>query len=355
LEAHASKYGPTFAEFTNQKLSTKADFEGSIGDAQGKLKPEKAAELLTRWATAIKEKSQAGSGQSNAVARQELAEVKGTPTAVPPDSETLLARAEKMARLGNHWGVLLIYNGITFSPVQLTELCGSPEEKKRSAAARLLNQWEQDIRAKKAEMEKMQGATPKIESPPRADKLVLESDWEKLGLTPEGRQFILDQHNEWRTRFGNKPRLVYDERLEALAQAWANDLAIKSSGLVHRPEKQRIVSGLDGTVGENLDWQFYGGTMYVQNYIVSNLNTYLAKAVKGWGDEYKMCDPKKKNFREAYPAGAGHFTQIVWRATQRVGCGLAIVSVKNQVYLYTVCNYHPAGNVQDQTYYDENM
>lgn len=36
----------------------------------------------------------------------------------------------------------------------------------------------------------------------------------------------------------------------------------------------------------------------------------------------------------------GHFTQVVWKATKRLGCG--------QAGKFVVCNYYPAGNVQGQ-------
>ena len=39
----------------------------------------------------------------------------------------------------------------------------------------------------------------------------------------------------------------------------------------------------------------------------------------------------------------GHFTQVVWKSTTKLGCGLGIASNN---YAYGACNYSPPGNVQ---------
>jgi pathogenesis-related protein 1 len=38
-----------------------------------------------------------------------------------------------------------------------------------------------------------------------------------------------------------------------------------------------------------------------------------------------------------------HYTQIVWPATEEVGCGMAVCPALGQVW---VCNYRPAGNIR---------
>lgn len=46
----------------------------------------------------------------------------------------------------------------------------------------------------------------------------------------------------------------------------------------------------------------------------------------------------------------GHFSQIVWKGTQQVGCATVMCSklgnVDGSSLPFTVCNYHPSGNVE---------
>lgn len=49
--------------------------------------------------------------------------------------------------------------------------------------------------------------------------------------------------------------------------------------------------------------------------------------------------------------GCGHLTQILWRKTTRVGCGVADCNEGRTRKSYWVCNYDPAGNVTGQLPY----
>lgn len=54
------------------------------------------------------------------------------------------------------------------------------------------------------------------------------------------------------------------------------------------------------------------------------------------------------------PAGSGdylHFTQVVWKGSETMGCAVAKCGTSNTLFSgmymwYTVCNYYPAGNVE---------
>lgn len=48
---------------------------------------------------------------------------------------------------------------------------------------------------------------------------------------------------------------------------------------------------------------------------------------------------------------AGHYTQLVWAETNRVGCGFTAYSVNNRRINYYVCNYGPAGNFAGKEVY----
>jgi pathogenesis-related protein 1 len=108
----------------------------------------------------------------------------------------------------------------------------------------------------------------------------------------------------------------------AFAQAWADHLA-GSCGFEHRP---------DNPYGENL----FGGTA---GYVG------VLDAAASWYQE-----------KPYYPGGpltadngflAGHYTQMVWRDTTRVGCGKA--ECNGQIIV--VCDYDPPGNILGRSPY----
>lgn len=108
-----------------------------------------------------------------------------------------------------------------------------------------------------------------------------------------------------------RPNLVWDETLEAGAREWASHLA-GTNKFEH--------SGANG-VGENLA----GGT------------TTLAAGVELWLGEEKNYhgQPIDKGF-----AKYGHYTQIIWPGTTKVGIAL----VKDKDSSITVARYSPPGN-----------
>ena len=68
-------------------------------------------------------------------------------------------------------------------------------------------------------------------------------------------------------------------------------------------------------------------------------NTLTTWGLDAWYDEVTELNYFSNLSRSGSPpSGSGHFTQVVWNDTCRVGCGTAGD--------YLVCRYHPAGNVQ---------
>ncbi|XP_063682578.1 uncharacterized protein LOC134817371 [Bolinopsis microptera] len=59
-------------------------------------------------------------------------------------------------------------------------------------------------------------------------------------------------------------------------------------------------------------------------------------AVKLWYDEIKDYD----YYHPEFSGKTGHFTQVVWRSSTKVGCGIAIKGKSTWV----CCNYSPPGN-----------
>jgi hypothetical protein len=138
---------------------------------------------------------------------------------------------------------------------------------------------------------------------------------------------LLAAHNRERTAIG-LPALQWDPVLARDAAAWGEELA--ASGEF---EHEEIDPEADDPEGENL----WAGTR----------GAYTPEEMVGlWVEE-------KKNFRSGpIPSvsrtgdfeDVGHYTQLVWRDTDRVGCALASGAEEEVL----VCRYRTAGNVEGE-------
>ena len=77
--------------------------------------------------------------------------------------------------------------------------------------------------------------------------------------------------------------------------------------------------------------------------------------VKAWADE--VVDYNYENNSCATGKVCGHYTQVVWRATTRVGCATKVCTQNSPfgaqapTWQYWVCNYDPPGNYRGQKPY----
>jgi len=126
---------------------------------------------------------------------------------------------------------------------------------------------------------------------------------------------ILARHNQHRPRHC-APELAWSEEAARAAQAWAERLAHECT-FKHSSSKY----------GENL-WMGTAGAFGPE------------QVVDSWYSESKGYDYARPGFSMR----TGHFTQLVWRATRRLGCGTATCK-GNQIW---VCNYEPPGNVEGE-------
>lgn len=137
------------------------------------------------------------------------------------------------------------------------------------------------------------------------------------------RATMVAAHNEARRQYGVAP-LAWDGALARDAAAYARVLA-RSGGFAHDPQR-----GRRSPQGENL-WM---GTRTAYSY--REMIGYLV-------GERRYFRPGR--FPSVSRTGdwsqVAHYTQIIWPATQRVGCATA----SNRANDYLVCRYFPAGNV----------
>ncbi len=133
---------------------------------------------------------------------------------------------------------------------------------------------------------------------------------------------MLAAHNEVRRQAGTVP-IAWDPALGQAAAAYATQLAL-TNRFQHSDRRAR-----PGT-GENL-WM---GTRGYYSY---------EAMVRGWSAERSDFVPGvfPAVSRSGNWANVGHYTQMVWPTTTRVGCAVA----SNASNDYLVCRYSPAGNI----------
>ena len=162
-----------------------------------------------------------------------------------------------------------------------------------------------------------------------------------LALTNDERITILNAHNEYRYKLANgkaqnangkflpaasnMKNMIYDLELEKKAQIWASKCLFQ-----HSPYYMRL------NTGENL---------YYSKHQTNNIKLLL-EATNYWWNELGKYDfnpriPFQFNNR------IGHFTQMAWAKTKRVGCGITKCSTKTLI----LCNYAQKGNIEGEEVY----
>nr|VDD40869.1 unnamed protein product [Brassica oleracea] len=123
----------------------------------------------------------------------------------------------------------------------------------------------------------------------------------------------LRPHNVARALVRVNP-LRWDFDLATVAQDYANQLAAGPCSLEHS----------SGPYGENL--------------AMGSGDMSAAQAVAMWIDEKSYYDYYSNS---CHGSACGHYTQVVWRGSARLGCGKGMCANGASII---VCNYDPAGN-----------
>ncbi|OAA52866.1 CAP domain protein [Cordyceps fumosorosea ARSEF 2679] len=176
--------------------------------------------------------------------------------------------------------------------------------------------------APEAPKEKPAPEAPKEKPAPEAPKPKPAPEAPKEKPAPGGdfKKQILDAQNWYRAQH-SAPPLEWDDKLAQNAQAWASKC---SENPRHQPSQPH---------GENIAW----GTGERQAGFWANL----------WGNErvkYSFDAP-------SFTGETGHFTQLVWKSTTKVGCAEAKCNYGTNV----VCEYDPAGNVMGGSNFKNNV
>ncbi|XP_067247583.1 GLIPR1-like protein 1 isoform X3 [Chanodichthys erythropterus] len=149
------------------------------------------------------------------------------------------------------------------------------------------------------------------------------------------------EHNMYRTNVNPSASymryMTWDEGLAVTARAWARFCTFKHN--IYLREVRRMHPTFP-SVGENI-WAGHPYTSFT-----------VKSAVKLWADEVQHYDyyaPKPNQCKKGEVCG--HYTQVVWADTYKVGCaaqacpnGVAETHFSTEPGVIFVCNYATAGN-----------
>ncbi len=149
---------------------------------------------------------------------------------------------------------------------------------------------------------------------------------------PATMQGMVQAHNQVRAAVGLAP-LRWSTALATYAGHWADHLAV-NNGCSMRHRSDAKAAELD--VGENLFW---AGPLLWSDGRTEVQAVSPAEVALDWAAERADYDRASNRCRAG--AQCGHYTQMVWRSTTEVGCGMTVCPDQGQLW---VCNYNPPGN-----------
>lgn len=142
-------------------------------------------------------------------------------------------------------------------------------------------------------------------------------DWEQ--------EEYVTAHNDLRRTLGMPP-LQWDPKLALFAHFWALERQSDCNYRSHSFSRNRF--------GENIFWMQY--------------KEFTPRAVvQQWFSEQRLFDHTTNRCKcpfETDECECGHYLNVIWKTTQRVGCSSPIYCA-GEKGLLVVCNYEPAGNI----------
>lgn len=141
-----------------------------------------------------------------------------------------------------------------------------------------------------------------------------------IAMPTEHQPSALSTHNQMRKLHG-APALQWDPALARYAAQHASHCEFRHS---------------HGRYGENIAAGFPSTTT----------------AIQAWYGEHKQYSYQHPGFAMA----TGHFTQIVWKSSTKLGCASAVCNGANGTPgTFLVCEYSPAGNIINKGYFQRNV
>lgn len=141
-----------------------------------------------------------------------------------------------------------------------------------------------------------------------------------IAMPTQSQPHALALHNTLRSKH-HAPAMQWDENLARYAARHAAQCEFRHS---------------DGRYGEN---------------IAAGFST-TAEAIQAWYNEKNVYSYEHPGFSKK----TGHFTQMVWKSSTKLGCAKAVCNGANGTPgEFLVCEYSPAGNIVNAGYFARNV
>jgi len=171
------------------------------------------------------------------------------------------------------------------------------------------------------------------------------------GLSENEKRALVFAHNQLRARVasgsesrgrpGRQPpaadmmEMTWDDELATVAQRWADQCNFGHDEMI---DVSRFQVGQNVAIRSNSNRQPKGE----EN----------RKMVQAWYDEVDLFSRNEvRSYR--FDFSTGHYTQVVWAKTHKVGCGVTVFQDGGFFSTLLVCNYGPAGNFQGEPIYTQ--
>lgn len=161
----------------------------------------------------------------------------------------------------------------------------------------------------------------------------------------------LQQINELRASLNqpDMPALVWDADLAEFAAHTASGCKMAHTS---NAQRSQISNWLGHYAGENLAIGYRSGMRLSDGNDAAKLNQYFSQAIHGWWQE--QADYDYASNRCAPGKMCGHYTQLAWRQTSKIGCGLVMCDPLpdyGRLGYNLACNFMPGGNIVGQRPY----
>jgi uncharacterized protein YkwD len=139
-----------------------------------------------------------------------------------------------------------------------------------------------------------------------------------MAADPPPYKVALDMHNAYR-KVHHSPAVAWNMTLQKAAMHW-----IERCKFDHEPSSQ---------FGENLYGVWFQGQPSAKHVLMRD-------AVRAW-----YAEVRKYNYTNpGFSMDTGHFTQVVWKSTKQIGCGIKYCPS----FAFVSCKYAPPGNYRGQ-------